>query len=70
MSPTIGKSPVSDISYKAYMGKIVICRTLAMSIYHHLYSCMVTMCMCTCLCTGVSKNSRFSTVYVHKKFSL
>ena len=35
MSPTIEKSHVNDISYKAYMGKIVICRTLAMSIYHH-----------------------------------
>ena len=27
-----------------------------------LYPCMVTT--CTCICTGVSKNSRFSAVYI------
>ena len=31
-----------------------------------LYSCMVTT--CTCICTGVTKNSRFSNV--HKESSL
>ena len=58
MSPTTEKSHVSDISYKAYMGKIVICRTLAVSA------------MCTCICTRVSKNSGFSTVYMYKESSL
>ena len=69
MSPTPEKSHVSDISYKAYMGKTVICRTLAIStIITVLYSCMVTMCMC--ICTGVSKKSRFSAVYVHKEYKI
>ena len=48
---------MSNISYKAYMGKIVIGCTLAMSIVIIvLYSCMVTTCMR--ICTGVSKNNR------------
>ena len=39
------KSHVSKISYKAYMGKTVICCTLAMStVIIVLYSCMVTTC--------------------------
>ena len=60
---------MSDISYKAYMGKAIICHTLTMSaIIIVLYSCMATT--CTCICTGVSRNSRFSAVYVHKESSL
>ena len=69
--PYYGKSHVSDISYKAYMGKTIICHRLALStIIIVLYSCMVTT--CTCICTGVSINSRFSKAYtyVHKKSSL
>ena len=51
------------------MGKTVICHTLEMStIIIVLCSCMVTT--CTCICTRVSKNSRFQAVYVHKKSSL
>ena len=57
---------MSDIPYKAYMDKTVICHTLAMSsVIIVLCLCMVTT--CTCICTGVSKNSRFSTVYVYKE---
>ena len=68
-SPTTEKSHVSDISYKGYMGKTIICRTLTMSIVIMvLYSCMVTT--CTCICTRVSKNSRFFAVYLHKESSL
>ena len=53
------------------MGKSVICHTLAMSnIIIVWYSCMITTCMSLCICTGVSKNSRSSTIYVHKKTSL
>ena len=60
---------MSDVSYNVYMGKTVICHTLAMStIVIVLYSSIVTSHMC--ICTGVSKNSRFSTVYVHKESSL
>ena len=33
-----------------------------------LYSCMIAT--GTCICTEVSKNSRFSTVYVHKETNL
>ena len=65
MSATTEKFHVIDISYKGYIGKIVICHTLAMTtVIIFLYSCMVTT--CTCICTGVSKNSRFSAIYVHK----
>ena len=47
MSPTTEKSHMSNISYKVYMSKIIICHTLAMStVIVILYSCMVTMCMC------------------------
>ena len=67
--PTSEKSHVRDILYKAYMAKTVICCSLAMNtIIIVLYSCMVTT--CTCICTEVSKNSRFSPVYVHKESSL
>ena len=67
--PYCWKISRSDNSYKAYMGKTIICHTLAIStIIIVFYSCMVTT--CTCICTGVSKNSRFSTVYVHKESSL
>ena len=69
MRLTTEKSHMSDISYKAYMGKTVICCTLAMNtIIAVLYLCMVTT--CTCICTGVSKNPIFSAVYVHKESSL
>ena len=48
------------------MGKTIICCTFAMStIIIVLYSCMITT--CTCICTGLSKNSRFSA---HKESSL
>ena len=51
------------------MCKSVICRTITMStVIIVLYSYMVTIGMC--ICTGVSKNSRFSTVYVRKEYSL
>ena len=57
------------ISHKWHFVQTVICHTLAMStIIIVLYLCMVTT--CTCICTGVSKNSRFSAVYVHKESSL
>ena len=59
--PYYWKSHMSDILYKAYMGKTIICHTLSMStVIIVLYSCMVTMCKCKC--TGASKNSRLSTV--------
>ena len=70
-SPTMEKSHLSDISYKAYMGKTIICRTFAMStVIIGLYLCMVTT--CTCVCTGVSITLRFSKAYtyVHKESSL
>ena len=51
------------------MGKIMISCTLAMStVIIFLYACMVTT--CTCICTGVSKNSRSSIVYVHNESGL
>ena len=60
---------MSDISYKLYIGKTLICRTLAMStIIIVLYSCMVTTYMC--ICTGVYKNSRLSTVYMQRESNL
>ena len=69
MTPTTKKSHVSNISYKAYMGKTIICRTLAMStVIIVLYLCMVTT--CTYICTGVSKNSKSLAVYVHKEYNL
>ena len=38
------KSHMSNISYKAYMGKAIICHTLTTStVIVVLYSCMVTM---------------------------
>ena len=49
------------------MGKTIICDSrychysLVFVHGHHVY---------TCICTEVSKNSRFSTVYVHKESSL
>ena len=52
-----------------HIGKTVICCRLPMStIIIVLYSCMVTT--CTCIYTGVSKNSRSSAVFVNKKSSL
>ena len=64
---TTEKSHVSDILYKAYMGKTVICCTLAIStVIIILYLCMVIT--CTCICTGVCKNSRFSAVYAHEEY--
>ena len=55
MSATTEKSHMSDISYKAYMGKTVICRTLAIStVIIVVYLCIVTTCMC--IFTGVPKN--------------
>ena len=64
--PTTEKVHVSDISYKVDIGNTVVCRTLTLStIIIDLYSCLVTM--CTCICTGVFKNSRFSTVHCKKK---
>ena len=49
---------VSDISYKAYIGKAIICLTLAKStVIIILYLCMITTC-------------RFSVVHVHKESSL
>ena len=69
MTPTAKKSHVSDISNKDYMGKTIICCTLTLStVIIVLYSCMVTT--YTCICTGVSKDSRFSIVYMCKEFSL
>ena len=63
------KSHMSDILCKVYMGKIVICCTLAMSIIIiALYLCFVTLCMC--ICTRMSKNSRSFAVYEHKESSL
>ena len=62
-SPTTEKCYASDISYKAYMGKTIICRTLIIStVIIALYSCTVTTCIC--ICTGVSENLRFSVVYM------
>ena len=58
MSPTTRKPHVSDISYKGYIGKTIICRTLIMST------------ISTCICTGVSKNSGLSAVYEHRETSL
>ena len=43
MGPITEKSHASDISYKAYMGKTIICRTLAMHEYvaiPSLWSCI------------------------------
>ena len=57
---------MNNILLKAYMVKTVICHTFAFStIIIVLYSCMITM--CTCICTRVSKKSRFFAVYVHKE---
>ena len=56
-------SPTTEylIWYENYMGKTVICRTLAMSTaVIVLYSCMVTT--CTCVYTEVGRKSRFSAV--------
>ena len=51
------------------MGKTIICCTFAMStIIIVLYLCMITT--CTCICTGLSKNSRLFAVCVHKEPSL
>ena len=62
-SPTTEKPHMSDISYEVYMDKTIICHTLTMSFFIKiLYSCMVTT--CTCICTGASKNSRSSAVYI------
>ena len=62
MSSATKKSHVSDISYKAYMGK----NTLTMStIIILFYSCMVTMCIC--IFTGLSKNSRLYPQYMCTK---
>ena len=48
MSPTTKESHVTDILYKAYMGKTIICRILTMSIVIIvLCLCMVTTCICT-----------------------
>ena len=56
---------MSNISYKTYIGKTIICRTLSMSIIIMvLYSCMIATSMC--ICTEVSKNSRFSAVYAQR----
>ena len=47
MSPNNEKSHVSNIWYKAYMGKTIICCTLTMStIIIVLYLCMVTVYTC------------------------
>ena len=62
------KSHMSDIPYKAYMDKTVICHTLTMSIVI-LVLCLCMVTTCTCICIGVSKNSRFFTVYVYKESS-
>ena len=60
-SPTSEKSYVSEIMYKAYMSKNIICQTFTMStVFIVLHSCIVTT--CTCISTGVYNNSRFSTV--------
>ena len=60
---------MNDIPYKVYMGKIIMCRALTMStVIIALYLCMATT--CTCICTGVSKNSRSSAVYVHNESGL
>ena len=68
--PTIEKSHMSNISYKVYNGKIIICQTHVMStVIIVVHSCMVTTCMCTCT-GGVSKNLRSSTVSVHTESSL
>ena len=61
-------SPTTENSYKGYMGKTIICYTLTTNTIIILYSYMVTM--FTCICTRVSKNSRSSTVYVHKESGL
>ena len=55
MHPTAEKSHVSDISYKAYMGKTIICHTLTMSI----------MCTCTGVCYRTEDSLQYS--YVHKE---
>ena len=53
------------------MGKTIICCTLKMStVIIVLYSCMVTTCMCTVVCIGVSKNLRLSAAHVHKEPNL
>ena len=60
---------MNNVLYKVYMGKTLICCTLAMStIIVALHSCMVTTCMC--IYTRVSKNSRSPTVYVQNESSL
>ena len=58
---------MSNISYEVYMVKTVIYHTLEMSTIV-LYLCMVTI--CTYICTGESKNSRSSVVYVCKESTL
>ena len=73
MSPTTEKSHVSNISYKAYMGKTAICRTLTMStVIILLCLCIVTTCMC--ICRGVYNYIRTQDSlqynYVHKESSL
>ena len=69
--PTTEKTHMSDISYKVYMGKTIICHTHAMSTIIILHSCMVTRFTCTgCTCTGVSKNLQSFTVSVHKECNL
>ena len=63
---------MSDISCKVYMSKAVICSTLVMStVIIVLYLCMVTT--WTCIHTYIQeylKNSRSSTVCVHKESSI
>ena len=63
MIPNIEESHLSDIMYKAHMGKTIICRILAV-----LDLCMVITCMC--ICARMSKNLRFFAVYLHKETSL
>ena len=75
MSPTTEKSHVSDISYKAYMSKTVICCTHVIStIIILLYSCICAWSPRVCVCVYVKECLRtqdsLQYSYVHKESSL
>ena len=73
MSPTTEKSHMSDISYKAYMSKTVICCTLSIStIIILLYSCIRAWSLRVRVYVKVRPRTQDSLQYsyVHKESSL